>query len=154
MKTFSTIFSVVLLSLTGLFYGCKKSSNSASCNVTGTTVNIGNANGGTYGISFLNPIPGIDDNSDWLSFDNTNLNFFTSGFACYTCNGSNGYIVDAGNQSCLNFSDSVSTSSPQLVAYVEGHGYEGKFPDGQKIKFIAGEYANGIVTITYIFIPN
>jgi hypothetical protein len=126
---------------------CKKqSSNSTtpSCPVTGTTVNIG----GSAGTSYFIYLGNSGSSDDYLYFDNTDLNFYLY----ETLNGfnSNGsYIVDVGQESCLNFSYSTPTAS--LVAYKKGEGYAGVFKDGRTIKFYTISYSGGVALISYVY---
>lgn len=130
--------------ITILVSSCSKSNNSSSnntstaCTVTGTTVNIGTAKGNGY--SFF-----VGNSGDCIGFDNTTLNF---SICLPVAPGPYG-LVDVGPQACLNFSDTVITAD--ACAYIQGDGYEGLCADGHIIKFIAGGYNNGIVTVTYVY---
>ncbi|HEX7414205.1 MAG TPA: hypothetical protein VF411_09180 [Bacteroidia bacterium] len=153
----SLFFAVVGITIS---YGCKK--KTTACSTTGTSVNIGSTGGGgfsqnvsstlqcTYTLSY-NPTQTVTYN-DVLSFDNTTLNFTCSGSpttSTAACAGVGGTIMDVGAQTCL--SNVSGNPTANTVAYTNGHGYIAKYPDGHTLKFIAGTYASGSVSVSYLF---
>jgi len=136
---------IVTLILVVIVSSCTKtnnsnSTNSTSCKTTGTTANIGGSNGSTYGFNVSSP------SDEQIQFDNINGNFNIQN----TSLGTVGYgtIMDVGPQSCLDFTYS-GTPTAKTVAEIDGHGYVGIFLDGHIIKFIAGTYNQGIISVTY-----
>jgi hypothetical protein len=138
MKSFSIISGVILVSLTVLFYSCKKSSElpaTTKCSVIGNGYDQMSSQNYGYGA-----IASTLEITDTLYFDDTNKNFSCAG----------GYMIDEGLQVCLDFSDTVNTSA-KLATFVNGHGYEAKFPDGHIYKFIAWGFNDGDVYINLVF---
>jgi len=129
----------IILSFTVLvaiiFPSCKKTSS--SCATSGTVVNIGNPAGGGYSETV--------STGYLIGFDNVTLDFII-----IQPGSADGSITDVGGEGCLTFSDSVTTTAASAV-YAPGHGYVGKYQDGHIVKFIAGAFNGGIVTINYIF---
>ena len=82
---------------------------------------------------------------DNIYFNNTNLNFSIA-----DSNQAGGTILDAGQQSCLDFTYS-GTPTANIVAYKKGEGYVGLFKNGHIVKFITISYSGGIALIKYIF---
>ena len=82
-----------------------------------------------------------------LCFDNKNLNFSVP----------TAVVKDFGQQNCLDFTYSGTT-----ISYIQanvfapehvGHGYVGKYQNGQIIKFIVDSFQQGIVYLNYALIP-
>jgi len=127
-----------------LMDGCTKQSTTPAapvCTTNGTSVNIGGSNGSVYAAS-VGQVSGVYDN---IYFNNTNLNFYIA-----DSNQANGTILDAGQQSCLDFTYS-GTPTANTVAYKKGEGYVCLFKDGHTAKFITISYSGGIALIEYVF---
>ncbi len=154
-----TIMSLFLAFSVLMIQSCKK--KEAACSNIGTAVNIGSTVGGAFNVGvspFLKCT--FDDQTyqqyyDNLNFDNTTLNFSCS--SPYTHEASSwgystviGAIMDVGEQSCPSLI-SGTPSSATYVAYVEGHGYICNYVDGHSVKFTAGKYSGGSVTVNYIW---
>jgi hypothetical protein len=152
----SCIFGVFIM----IMDGCSKSGDttttpSPSCSTAGTTVNTGTSTGGYYSTSI-----GTDTGKtafysyqDFIEFNNTdvNLSVYTVNIqGIYNVGTTAGTILDAGQQSCLDFSYS-GTPTASSVAFINGEGYVGKFSDGHIVKFLAINYNSGIGRITYVF---
>lgn len=164
--TFTTFITIVLAGL--FFSSCTKTNTPATsttptCTINGTSVNIGSSVGGTYNASIgAVSAPAACSSTtlshhDLISFSNVTLNLTVFGNPDYTgyaaCNANiigSGQIMNAGPQTCLDFSYTGTPSAPS-VSYIYGDGYVALFPDGHTVKFIAGLYSGGLGNVTYIF---
>jgi hypothetical protein len=132
LKFIFLISSMVCIIITN---SCKKSSSSSStptptCSTTGTSANDG-----------VSPSSVNVGGSDWLEFFNSSQSFHCTGT-----------MLDAGTQTCLDFTYS-GTSTSATAPYTNGHGYVGTYTDGHIVKFIAGAYNSGnqTVNISYVY---
>lgn len=133
-----------------LTISCTEEDTPNPCNTSGTAVNIGSTSGGTFSTSVGTVACPLGSIIESIYFDNTDLNFWVgSSFAsnCPTTSGQG--ILDAGVQSCLDFTYS-GTPAAAKVAFAVGHGYVGQFNHGHIVKFIAKSYTNGKASIEYI----
>jgi hypothetical protein len=120
------------------------------CNLSGTPVNIGSTAGGTFSTSVGTVSCPLGSIIESIYFDNTNLNFWVGSSFASNCPATSGQgILDAGVQTCLDFTYS-GTPSAAKVAFTAGHGYVGQFNHGHIVKFIAKSYTNGKASIDYI----
>jgi hypothetical protein len=140
----------IIICLLLIMVCCTKEDTPNPCNISGTPVNIGSTAGGTFSANVGTVSCPLGSIIESIYFDNTALNFWVgSSFAsnCPTTSGQG--ILDAGVQTCLNFTYSGSPSAAK-VSFAAGHGYVGQFNHGHIVKFIAKSYTNGKASIEYI----
>lgn len=121
------------------------------CKISGTSVNIGSTSGGNFSEQVsTGPECPYTSIREYIYFNNITLNFSietSNATGCPKSTSGQG-ILDAGLQTCLDFTYSGSPSATN-VAFVAGHGYVGQFRHGHIVKFIAKSYTNGKVNIEY-----